>query len=195
MTTLTGVISSWLHWLPQLSLRPQLRMMDPTWLLPWLGVCSSWRALSLEQLRLLSRGRWPLQDMLYATSSMITLLNRWLVSFMSESLTPGISRYPTLLTLLVLPLLSPMMLDTLCLIQTRSMPCIGSLKNLRETRFGFWFHLLKTATQLVQSGFSKTKWGWVGSAKQGEVGFPRVLLEGGYRLWGNLCPCCPFRSH
>jgi hypothetical protein len=77
-------------------------------------------------------------------------------SFMSDSLAPCHNRFPSLLTQLVFLLLSPRMLDTLCLILTRSMLCMKILKILKEIRFGFWCHLLQTAIPSVPNGFSKT---------------------------------------
>jgi hypothetical protein len=59
--------------------------------------------------------------------------------------------------------LSHEMLDTLCLILTRSMLCMRSLEILREIRFMFCCHLLQTAIPSVQNGFSKTnrvRMGW-----------------------------------
>jgi hypothetical protein len=93
--------------------------------------------LVLEELRLLLRGRLPLCEMLHVISSMITLPNKSLVSLTTESLALGINRCSALHTLLLFPLSNPWILDTLYLILTESMPCMRSLKILRETGFGF----------------------------------------------------------
>jgi hypothetical protein len=57
------------------------------------------------------------------------------------------------------------------------------LKILRETYLGFGSTASKLPPNWYKMGFQKeAKGGWVGSSKQDEVGCPRILPEGGYRL-------------
>jgi hypothetical protein len=124
---------------------PLLRLIDLAPLLPSLGVCLSHCLLRLEELRLLLKERPPLRGWLRDMFGVITLLYRSLMRLMSESLAPHISRCPILFTQLLSHLLSPRMLDKLCVILNGSMLCMRSSKNLRGIGFGSWCHVLQTA--------------------------------------------------
>jgi hypothetical protein len=73
--TSIGLLLSRLHQLPLWSLLPLLQLMDPTPLLPPLGVRSSQLLLRLDELRLLLRGRPLPQGKLHSTFSAITHLS------------------------------------------------------------------------------------------------------------------------
>jgi hypothetical protein len=99
--------------------------------------------------------------------------NLWSGNFTCESLALGHNIFLIFFSQLLLPLLSPEILENLCVILIGSMLCIRSLQIWE----GFGATSFELPSHRHKMGFQKqTKWGWVDSEKQGKVGFPTVFF-------------------